>query len=128
MKKTLFLVIAIVAMAGFANAQSTLCRDVGCTCDSGIDSGPGSCDLVPSDGGACDSNRMCVNLLNDLANCGSLRHSCATGYDCDGGVCTPDGTGGDIGGIQPSTQQQNPPPLTFNTMPKLTLRKRPRLT
>ena len=126
MKKLFLVAIAIVAMAEISNAQSTLCRDVACTCDSGIRTGPGSCDLVANNAGACDSNSMCVNLQNDLANCGSLRHACDVGSDCVDGACIADG-GGDFGGIQPGANPANPP-LAIDAPQILTKRKRPHLS
>ena len=94
MKKVVLLVIAIVAMAGISHSQSTLCRTVGCTCDSGINTGPGSCDLVPNGAGACDRDSLCVDLSDDLANCGALGHVCAIGDDCSDGVCVGGGSYG----------------------------------
>src|ERR1051325_2540115 len=110
MKNAILLVVTIVVMVGVSNAQSTLCRDVACECSPDIRTGPGSCDLVPNGGGACDNNGLCVNLRNDLANCGSLGHVCSPGSDCVNGACVLDDGG--YGGIQPGAPPA--PPLTVS--------------
>lgn len=110
MKKLLFLFVAIAAMAGFANAQSTLCRDLACECSPDIKTGPGSCDKVQGHG-ACDDNRLCVNLDDDLANCGKLGRVCKEDEDCSNGTCSKEGI------ILPSTNPAIPPVMVDTPLP-----------
>lgn len=102
MKKTLLVIVFVVTMGGLSNAQSTLCRDLACECSPDIKTGPGSCDEVQGHG-ACDSNSLCVNLDNDLANCGKLGRVCKEDEDCSNGTCSKEAI------ILPGANPDNPP-------------------
>jgi len=118
-KKMLLIAFAIVAMAGFANAQHATCSD-GCS-KGGYDS-----DGYYWFGNTCDATHKDCQV--DRNNCGSIGNVCPSGYACSNSLCIcNDYCGGDYGTIQPGANPANPP-LTINVPLKLIPRKLPHLT
>ncbi len=110
MKKVIFIVIAIAAISGIANSQSSRTisngSSVGLVCDYGCS----------EDGGVCLFNHR--DCKNDPRNCGGIGSACGAGQECaDGGCYSCDGTPGGC------KRLESPPPDVLSIQ---MLNKRPR--
>lgn len=122
--KKLFLLVAIVMVAGIAHAQS--CSEgASCIADPTLvypDPYTCGCGLTcaPVDSQFPDANlSTCTNLQSDLANCGAVGHNCggATPFCCNGtcyaGGSCPSG---------PNGRRTNPPPPSLTRLRGIAIR------
>src|SRR5690349_13246694 len=97
----LYLLVAIIAMAGIANAQSAE------PCDPGSAGGQAACVIAPN-GTRCGEGGFCLTTQDDPLNCGSWGKHCKDVHNygdatCSAGSCTCEECGdqGDIEIVQP---------------------------